>query len=90
MNTWLHILAYDKYHDAKVIISFNDDEINMDSFYSAGSSWKILIQASGIWIEDYEPKRWSDLIDKKIISEKEKEHLLSWKSIYKKKSLPDL
>ena len=66
----MKIKCYDNYNKQSLIISFPDDEIDLDSFSSNYAYGKISMRFEIVGDgEDPNPKRWSDLKNFKIIKE---------------------
>lgn len=89
MNKWLYLKANDVYNNQRVLIAFEEDEINFSSWSNNSCFWEISIFCKAIkdWTSDI--KRWSDLKEIEIINKKEFDSIKDWKTIYKRKKLSD-
>ena len=61
----MEINFYDKHqevHWKMYVWGGYNDEIYLDSFSSSKSYWNISVGFSSTDVEDYRPRRWSDLI----------------------------
>ena len=85
----LYLKAFDIYNNKRVLISFEDDEVNFSTFFSTWANWNISIFCTSVKQNNLEFKRWSDLNNIEIISKKEFDSIRNWVSFYKKKNLSE-
>lgn len=85
----LYLKALDSYNNQRVLISFEDDEVNFSTFFSTWARWNISIFCTSVKQDNLEFKRWSDLNSIEIISKKEFDSINNWDSFYKKKNLSE-